>query len=210
MDKVKVFRTEDNNAMIELRLQGVTHRLLVKEASQLVNRLREAVDTAVMGDGGIWCPKCGRFLCAKFGRPGLRYTDCDCGNRVFYTERGWLESDISVETSVSRENETTYRIAFDPVDLCEISGHVYMDESEVKEFIVALKWVLDTSESYECDRYCIVKDYTLSGARKYVLTFKKAKSVFDTLYLHRTIRMTRADVFGLYKTLENVLGKYAI
>lgn len=193
-------RKVKDDAVVEIDVQGVTHRLLIKEADDLVNMLRKAVADASGDRGGIWCSECGKFLGVMQNRPGKRMVNCACGHQQIYTERPWLNSDISVDVSVYFTPQDCYEMWFNPVTYDERSGgHLKVHGKEFREILQQFRRFADTYEASETEWFEMhVSGYR--GARNIFVTQKQCNSVFGLMSSRTTFAMTDAD-------LDNIVTK---
>lgn len=201
-----ITRKVKDDAVVEVEVQGVTHRLLIKEADELVNMLRKAVAEASGDNKGLWCSECGKFLGVMQNRPGKRMINCACGHQQIYTERPWLDSDISVDLSVIFMPQDCYEIWFHPVTYDERSGGMLkVHGREFKEILQQFRRFADTHVASETEWF-EMHGSVYRGARHNFVTQKCCDSLFGSMRSRTTFAMTDADLDNIVTKMSRYEG----
>lgn len=201
-----ITRKVKDDAVVEVEVQGVTHRLLIKEADELVNMLRKAVAEASGNNGGIWCAECGKFLGVMQNRPGKRMINCACGHQQIYTERPWLNSDISVDVSVHSIPKDLYEMWFHPVTYDEMSGgKLKVHGKEFKEILQQFRTFAGTHKASETEWF-EMRESGYRDARHNFVTQKCCDSIFGSMYSRTTFAMTDADLDNIVTKMSRYEG----
>lgn len=209
----------NDDAIIEMDVNGVSHRLLVREADELALKLKEAVNDVVSSSGGIFCSRCGRFLAVKKGRAGPQEAKCVCGQVEKFYDRPYIPSDPTVEFFVQPTSSGRFTFMIHSFDPDEWGSIVTLRPEEFIMLYVELTRFLesDNPASIKLDPFSIYeRRFSLydgnrpnPSSRRYVF-FQRMR---DRGLTHRECMdddmflMTLADLKGLLGILDSIVAQ---
>lgn len=197
-----------DDSIVEVEILGVTHRLLIHEAGELVNCLKKGIEEATDIKSSIWCSVCGRFLGTNKNRPGPRMINCVCGHQEEFVERPWLASDISVEVLVDYiPPKHRYKVTFIPYSYKEAGSAIILERDEYNQFCKAVCEYDESKKSFDSDVFSMHVIPTAS-ARYHRIIQKQADSTFGRMCVKIMHDMTDADVHEMAKRLKDSIVEY--
>ena len=211
-------RKTNDDAIIEMDVNGVTHRLLVREADELALKLREAVNDVVSSNGGIFCSKCGRFLTVKKGRAGPHEAKCVCGQVERFYDRPYLPSDITTEFFIEPTASGKYTFTVFSRDPQEWGNRVTLSFEEFATLYMKLKEFVasDDPKSIRLSPFHIFeKSFSFCdagrpnpSAKRYVLMQFMRDTAFCREFMpEETFYMTIADLRSLLSEMRNIIAQ---
>lgn len=211
-------RKMNDDAIIEMDVNGVTHRLLIREADELAFKLRETVMDAVSSNGGIFCSRCGRFLTVKKGRAGPQEAKCTCGYVERFYDRAYLPSDITTEFLIEPTESGKFTFTVFSRDPPEWGNRVTLSFEEFATLYMKLKEFVDSDNPKSIrltPLHIFEKSFSLCDARKpnpsakrYVLMQFMRDAAFRREFMpNEAFYMTHADLRALLNEMRNIIAQ---
>ena len=211
-------RNTNDDAIIEMDVNGVTHRLLVREADELALKLREAVDDVVSSNGGIFCSKCGRFLSTKRGRAGPQEAKCVCGQVERFYDRAYLPSDITTEFFIDPTESGKFTLTVHSLDPQEWGNRVSLTFEEFATLYMKLKEFVDSDNPKSIrltPLHIFEKSFSLCdphkpnpSAKRYILMQFMRDAAFRREFMpDEAFYMTITDLRALLNEMKNIIAQ---
>lgn len=211
-------RKMNDEPIIEVDVNGVTHRLLLREADELALKLKDAITEVVSSNGGIFCSRCGRFLATRKGRAGPQEAKCTCGHVERFYDRAYLPSDITTEFLIEPTESSKFTLTVHSLDPQEWGNRVSLTFEEFATLYMKLKEFVDSDNPKSIrltPLHIFEKSFSLCDPRKpnpsakrYILMQFMRDAAFRRVFMpDEAFYMTNADLRTLLREMRNIIAQ---